>query len=100
MTESNLPGRTEWESNEWRRDRGHRVAVIEAYRYLAIRTETDPSFPLPDNADALIASAAAAMQDISATRTADAEAYAARSLANIHAAVAEVHAEIYPRSAA
>ena len=46
MTESNLPGRTRWETHEYLRDHGHRVAAAQAYRYLAKRIEADPDYPL------------------------------------------------------
>ena len=79
MTE-NLPGKTDWETHQYLKDHGHRVAAAQAYRYLAKRIETDDSYPLPPGNEAVIAHAAAAMQ----------------SLAAIHAAVAEMQ----PRSAA
>src|ERR1035441_10274217 len=45
MIETNLPGKTAWESQQYRRDHGHRVAAAQAYRYLARRIETDESYP-------------------------------------------------------
>ena len=93
MTETNLPGRTDWETQQYLRDHGHRVAAAQAYRYLARRIETDPTYPLPEGSEAVIAHAAAAMQDVHATRTADAEAYVAKRLAAIYADLAAMRAE-------
>ena len=84
MTEQMLPGRTAWESHEYLRDHGHRVAAVEAYRYIAKRLETDPSYPLPPGAETVIAMAAAAMQ----------------SLDRLHAAVDVAVAAMQPASAA
>ena len=95
-TDNPLPGRTDWESSQYLKDHGHRVAAAQAYRYIGRLIETDPAFPLPDDSEAVIALAAAAMKDIHTRRSASAEAYAAEGLARIHAAVAEM----YPRSAA
>jgi hypothetical protein len=68
MDKPTLPGRTEWESREYLKDHGHRIAVVMAYRYIAKRIETDPDFPLPLDAEAVIARAAAAMQSLAALR--------------------------------
>ena len=89
MTEINLPGRTDWESQQYRRDHGHRVAAAQAYHYLGRLIETDDSFPLPEGSEAVITAAAAAMQ-----------AYAAARMAAIEAAAAETCAAITGRSAA
>ena len=89
MTEHNLPGRTDWESQQYRRDHGHRVAAAQAYHYLGRLIETDDSFPLPEDSEAVITAAAAAMQ-----------AYAAARMAAIEAAAAETCAAITGRSAA
>ena len=62
MDKPTLPGRTERETREYLKDYGHRVAVIEAHRYIAARLETDPDYPLPEDSGAVIARAAAAMQ--------------------------------------
>ena len=88
MTEINLPGRTDWESQQYRRDHGHRVAAAQAYHYLGRLIETDDSFPLPEDSEAVV-TAAAAMQ-----------AYAAARMAAIEAAAAETCAAITGRSAA
>ena len=81
--ESNLPGKTEWESKQYLKDRGHRVAAAQAFHYLARRIETDDTYPLPPGSDALIARAAAAMQ----------------SLAKLHEAAGEVYAKTLPGAA-
>ncbi len=102
MTEHPLPGKTAWESQQWLQDRGHHVSAAQAYLYIGHRLETDPNFPVPDGAEAVIAFAAADMQDVNAARQARTEAFAAQaaqSLTRLRAAVAEKHAEIYPRSA-
>lgn len=75
MDKPTLPWRTEWETRQCLQGRGHRVAAIQAYRYIARKLETDDDYPLPDGAEAVIAAAAAAMQ----------------SLAKLHEAVAETH---------
>lgn len=72
----NLPGRTEWESHQYLRDHGHRVAAAQAYRYLASRIETDDTYPLPEGSEAVIAAAAAAMQRIAEIRAGVAELHA------------------------
>jgi cellulase/cellobiase CelA1 len=100
MIETNLPGKTAWESQQYRRDHGHRVAAAQAYRYLARRIETDESYPLPPVSEAVIALAAAAMQDVHADRLASAEAYAAGRVAAITGAARDTHARITGRSAA
>ena len=87
-----LPGKTSQETHEYLLDRGHRVAVAEAYAYLARRIKTDDTYPLPTDADAVIAAAATAMQDVHVSRQARLEAYAAERVAAIHRAVAEVTA--------
>jgi len=92
----NLPGKTDWETHEYLRDRGHRVAAAQAYRYLARRIETDDSYPLPPGSEAAIALAAETMADVLADPSASTVAYAARRVAAIHAAVAAMQ----PRSAA
>ena len=71
-----LPGRTDWETREYLKDRGHRVAAIQAYRYIASRLETDDTYPLPPGSDALIARASAAMQSLAKLREAADEVYA------------------------
>ena len=81
MTE-NLPGKTTWETREYLRDQGHRVAAIHAYRYLASRLETDESFTLPADADAVIQHAADAMQKLDALRAEIAKANAAMPAAS------------------
>ena len=89
MTEINLPGRTDWESQQYRRDHGHRVAAAQAYHYLGRLIETDDSFPLPEDSEAVVTAAAAAMQ-----------AYAAARMAAIKDAAREQAATITGRSAA
>ena len=89
MTEINLPGRTDWESQQYRRDHGHRVAAAQAVRYIGRLIETDDSFPLPEGSEAVITAAAAAMQ-----------AYAAARMAAIKDAAREQAATITGRSAA
>lgn len=84
-----LPGHTDWETHEYLRDHGHRVAAAQAYRYIARVLETDPAFPLPASAETVIAEAAAAMRDVHAAREARVEAYFAGRLAAMHAAVDE-----------
>ena len=83
-----LPGRTAWESHEYLKDHGHRVAAAEAYSYLAHRIQTDDTYPLPADADTVIAAAATAMQDVHAARQARLEAYAAQRVTAVHEAVA------------
>ena len=82
--DENLPGRTDWETRQYLKDRGHRVAAAQAFHYLARRIETDDTYPLPPGSDALIARAAAAMQ----------------SLAKLHEAAGEVYAATQPERAA
>lgn len=94
MSETNLPGKTAWESQQYRKDHGHRVAAAQAYRYLARRIETDENCPLPPGSEAVIALAAAAMQNVLAARTASAEAYAAERVAAIRSAASETYAGI------
>ena len=89
MTANNLPGRTDWESREYRKDHGHRVAAAQAYLYIGRAIETDPDYPLPPDAEAVIALAYEAMQ-----------AYAAGRRDAIKAAAAETSAAITGRSAA
>lgn len=84
MDKPTLPWRTERETREYLKDHGHRVAAIHAYRYIAKRLETDPSYPLPPGAETVIAMAAAAMQ----------------SLDRLHAAVDVAVAAMQPASAA
>jgi len=64
----NLPGRTDWETRQYLKDHGHRVAAAQAYRYLASRIETDDDYPLPAGSEAVIARAEAAMQSVAAIR--------------------------------
>ena len=94
--EENLPGRTEWETREYRRDHGHRIAAAQAYGYLGHLIETNPGFPLPAGAEEVIAAAAAAMDGIASARRNAAEA----SLAKLHAAVDQTVADMDSRSAA
>ena len=96
MTESILPGRTEWETREYFRDHGHRIAAAQAYGYLGHLIETNPGFPLPAGAEEVIAAAAAAMDGIASARRNAAEA----SLAKLHAAVDQTVADMDSRSAA
>jgi len=96
----NLPGRTDRESHEYLKDRGHRVAAAQAYRYIGRLIETDDSYPLPPGADDIILAAATAMRDIAARRLASAEAYAHERLATLHAAVDETVAAMQPGAAA
>ena len=84
MDKPTLPWRTGRETREYLKDHGHRVAAIHAYRYIAKRLETDPSYPLPPGAETVIAMAAAAMQ----------------SLDRLHAAVDVAVAAMQPASAA
>lgn len=79
----NLPGKTDWETRQYRKDRGHRVAAAQAMHYLGRKIETDPDYPLPPGSDALIAAAAAAME----------------SLAKLHEAVGEVYVNTLPGAA-
>jgi hypothetical protein len=88
MTDHPLPGKTRRETSEHLRDRGHRVAAIAAYRHIARRLEADPTYPLPADAEAVIAAAATAMQDGPVAGSADVEAYAAGRLAAIRAELA------------
>jgi hypothetical protein len=94
MSEINLPGKTDWESQQYRKDHGHRVAAAQAYRYLARQIEDDESYPLPPGSEAVITLAAAAMQDANAARTARIEAYAAQRLVIIRSAASETHTAI------
>ena len=71
MTETNLPGRTDWETREYRKDHGHRVAAAQAYRYIGRCIETDDSYLLPPDCEAVIALAAASMRDYAAGRVND-----------------------------
>ena len=96
MTESNLPGRTDWESREYRRDHGHRVAAAEAYAYLGRLIETDPTYPLPRGAEEVIAAASAAMAGMANARRNAAEA----SLARLHGGLDETKAAMGMRGAA
>ena len=96
----NLPGRTERESREYLKDRGHRVAAAQAYAYIGRLIGTDDSYPLPDGCDDIILAAATAMRDIAARRLASAEAYAHERLAVNRAAVAVTVAAMQPASAA
>ena len=89
MDKPTLPWRTERETRECLQDRGHRIAAAQAYHYIGKRIEGDDSYPLPPDAEAVIALAAEAMQ-----------AYAAARMAAIKAAAAETHAAITGRSAA
>ena len=96
----NLPGRTERESHEYLKDRGHRVAAAQAYAYIGRLIGTDNSYPLPDGCDDIILAAATAMRDIAARRQASIEAYAHERLATLHAEVAETVAAMQPQRAA
>ena len=96
MTESILPGKTEWETREYLRDHGHRIAAAQAYGYLGHLIETSPGFPLPAGAEEVIAAAAAAMEGIASARRNAAEA----SLARIHAAVDETVTAMQPERGA
>ena len=89
MDKPTLPGRTERETREYRRDHGHRIAAAQAFLYVGRAIETDASFPLPPDAEAVIALAYEAMQ-----------AYAAGRRDAIKAAAAEANAAITGRSAA
>ena len=84
MDKPTLPWRTERETHEYLRDRGHRIAAAQAFRYLGRLIETDDDYPLPDGAEAVIAMAAAAMA----------------SLDRLHAAVDVAVAAMQPASAA
>ena len=95
-----LPGRTERESHDYLKDHGHRIAAALAYHDLGRRIETDETFPLPDGSEAVIAQAAAAKYDAHAARQAAAEAYAAASLARLHAEVDETITAMTPGRAA
>ena len=96
MDESVIPGKTPWESREYLRDHGHRIAAAQAYTYLGHLIETNPAFPLPDGAEEVIAAAAAAMEGIASARRDAAEA----SLGRIHAAVAETVTAMQPERGA
>ena len=100
MTESNLPGRTSRESDEYQRDHGHHIAAAEAYRYMWRLLESNPAFPLPASAETVIAEAHDAMQAVHATRTADMTAYLAERRAAIQAAADETLAVTQPDRAA
>ena len=100
MTESILPGKTAWETREYLRDHGHRIAAAQAYAYLGHLIETDGSYPLPEGSDGVIARAAAAMQDVHAARVASVEAYAAERRAAIQAASDQVYAATQPERGA
>ena len=96
MDESVIPGKTPWESREYLRDHGHRIAAAQAYAYLGHLIETDPSYPLPVGAKEVVAAAAAAMEGMANARRNAAEA----SLAKIHAAADEVYAVTQPKRSA
>ena len=74
--DENLPGKTDWETRQYRKDHGHRVAVAQAHRYLASRIEADDDYPLPPGSDAVVARAAAAMESLAKLREAAHEVYA------------------------
>ena len=93
MNDPTLPGKTERETHDYLQDRGHRIAAAQAYHYLARIIETHDDYPLPAGTAAVIAHAAAAMRDVHATRTADAEAYVARRRDAIYADLAAWRAE-------
>ena len=100
MTEQTLPGRTGHETHEYLRDHGHRIAAAMAYQDTGRRILTDDDYPLPEGHEAVIAEAHDAMREAHARRNADHEAYAAASLARLHAEVVETIAAMTPRSAA
>ena len=99
MTDSPLPGKTEWETRQYFADHGHHVAAAQAYLYIGRRLETDPAYPLPDGTEAVIALAAADMQDVAAAREADSLAWAARRRAALLEALAEDRAARAARKA-
>ena len=88
-----LPGKTEHETHEYRRDHGHHIAAAEAYRYMWRLLESDPAFPLPASAETVIAEAHDAMQAVHAARAADLEAHVARRREALYADLAEYRAE-------
>ena len=100
MTAAALEGRTEHESQQYRLDRGHRVAAIQAYRYIARLVETDDDYPLPPGTEDIILTASAAMRDIDDYGLAGAEAYAHERRDAILAASGEVYADTQPRTEA
>jgi hypothetical protein len=87
-----LPGKTEHETADYRRDHGHHIAAAEAYRYMWRLLESNPGFPLPPSAETVIAEAHDAMQAVHVRRQADHEAYAARRLGALYASLDEYRA--------
>ena len=57
MTETLLPGRTEWETREYLKDHGHRAAVAQAHRHFADMLEADEDCPVPPGNDIVVAAA-------------------------------------------
>jgi hypothetical protein len=47
MTESNLPGRTDWESQQYRADGGMHARLAQGLRDAAHYVETHPDIPIP-----------------------------------------------------
>ena len=54
-TTTTIKGRTPWESAEYRRDHGHRAAVIQAHRDFADFLEADADSPVPPPGDIAVA---------------------------------------------
>ena len=95
-----LPGKTDHETHEYLRDHGHRIAAAMAYQDTGRRILADDDYPLPEGHEAVIAEATAAMREAHARRNADHEAYAAASLARLHAEVDETITAMTPERAA
>lgn len=55
--QDSLPGRTAWESEQYRRDHGRRAAVVRAHRALADLIEADEDCPIPPGNDIVVAAA-------------------------------------------
>ncbi len=55
MTETLLPGRTEWETREYFKDHGHRAAVAQAHRRFADLLDADEDCPVPPGNDIVVA---------------------------------------------
>lgn len=85
---------TDWARAQHDTDNGHRIAAGEAYAYLGHLIKADDTYPLPADADAVIALAATAMQDVHASRQARLEAYAAQRASGLKDAGREVLAGI------
>jgi len=61
--EQNLPGRTEWESEQYRRDHGMHALLVRGLREAADYIETHPDLPVPFTVDIHYCVPAATDQD-------------------------------------